>query len=758
MRQATITEKEKDLYFETGKLLITVDKQSGLLKSIEVKNRSKIDHISADGFIDIVLNGQEKRPLPRRMPYYVETELICRELKLDGYESCGTVAHPALKLYCSQGKWEVIWKLKADDELETVEIGFDLVNRTGQEQTVRKAVFHQTIQTPASDPGQTDVFLPGVQGSLPYYGLNDHAGKMWNFGEYSIGAAGLINRESDDVWLGWGLSFEERADQHVINHGTHIDFVQDFQFAGYVPDGGSLSFKGVYYMHADYEKLASERMQTWFKRHGVTPPDDRPDWLDTLVIFETHIGSAVFKDNYSYTPYEEVSELTADLDRISAMGFNAIQIMPKQPYPCYAVHDYFDLSISYGNKDELMTLVKEAHRLGIKVILDVLLHGVMDQQIIEKAEFEARTSGDTHRPELNQTVIDFAPYWKAGSPPVHDLVQKHPDWFVKDETGAITGIYTNAFDAANDEWQDYFLSALTFMIKELDIDGFRYDAPHWNSIPNWDRQIPYKAGQSAVGPISFFEKARTELRKLKEDLLFYTEPSTPLYRKNMDLNYNYDEHWIIQALMYDSSTITIGREKPSDKITAEEMSEWFDVRQRWLPENYRTAHHVDSHDSFWWYPPGKKWRREQFGIEETVLLTYLYLFIEGPFMMYVGGEHGIENELTKGIELKKTHPPFISGTCDFKGGTSSNPNIFLPVRKTRDHVTACIANCSSETQTVTISWKDSGLIEKQYPDGFHLKDLITGSLISDNLFNLTALDEKEWHLDPFQVIWLDFQL
>ncbi|WP_280771673.1 alpha-amylase family glycosyl hydrolase [Salipaludibacillus daqingensis] len=752
----TILEYDEMITFKTATMTLYFNKNSGSLTKLETLNGDSLIIETSTPFLRIHLNGEEHRPLPRRMPYYTNTTTIGDQLVADHFE-ISKEDENELQVVCSQDGFQVIWRIKVDVKKKIVSIGFDFVNQTGKEQIVRKAIINQTMFSPDFNRDRTSVFLPGVQGSLPYYNLSNHQHQVWPFGEYSIGAAGLIDGNSLKTWIGWSLSFKERVDQRVESERNQISLVNDYQFSGYLAEGESMTFSGAYYMFADEERQAANNLQHWFNEHHIKTPTDSPKWLEDLVIFETHIGTAVFKDNYSYTPYKTMKDLIDDLPRISSLGFTAIQVMPKQPYPCYAVHDYFDLSTSYGDKHALITLVSKAHDLGIRIILDVILHGVMDQYFIGKAEHQAKTSGDTHRLELNQTVIDFAPYWREGSPEIHDLVKQHPEWFVRDEEGEITGIYTNAFDAANEDWQNYFIKALKYMILELNIDGFRFDAPHWNSIPNWDRNIPYEAGESAVGPIKLFEKARKELRKIKGDLLFYTEPSTPLYRKNMDLNYNYDEHWLIQALLYDSASVVIGREKPSNKIFANEMAQWFDVRQRWLPNHSRTAHHVDSHDSFWWYPPGKKWRREQFGIPQTLLLSYIYLFIEGPFMMYIGGEEGIENDLKKGIQLKKSHPSLKEGLCDFIGGYSDNPTIFHPVRKTEESYTVCIANCSDQTEEVCISWSGADEINAFFPEGFYLKDLITDAYISDEKYTCQTFNQKKWKLNPFQVLWVDLK-
>src|SRR3712207_1592256 len=82
-------------------------------------------------------------------------------------------------------------------------------------------------------------------------------------------------------------------------------------------------------------------------------------------------------------------------------------------------------------------------------------------------------------------ILDFEPHWHGGSPPRHQLVDEHPEWFMRNSAQEIIGIYTNAFDVANPAWQEYFMRASEDLVRRLDIDGFRFDAPTYNDLPNW---------------------------------------------------------------------------------------------------------------------------------------------------------------------------------------------------------------------------------------------------------------------------------
>ena len=64
------------------------------------------------------------------------------------------------------------------------------------------------------------------------------------------------------------------------------------------------------------------------------------------------------------------------------LGFNTIQLMPQMPFPWYTVYHYDDLHGTYGgaSDEELKDFISTAKSLGLRVILDIVVHGVADAQ------------------------------------------------------------------------------------------------------------------------------------------------------------------------------------------------------------------------------------------------------------------------------------------------------------------------------------------------------------------------------------------
>ena len=421
-------------------------------------------------------------------------------------------------------------------------------------------------------------------------------------------------------------------------------------------------------------KEFQDLFQSWLDQSGITSPAAPPSWVKPAMIYEAQLGYSIFGRVNKYSPYPSATDLIADLDRIKSLGFSCIQLMPRQPYPSYNIHDYWDIDTSYGPKAEIKRLVDESHQRGIKVILDVLLHGVLDKESITSAAEGVRNGPykdridemtyDSFSSDVKDSsnyfiawsrhIIDFEDSWRDGSPTVSPLIAQHPEWFYRDAAGNVTGVYTKAFDARSSSWQEYFISAMIFLLEELDIDGYRFDAPTYNDFPNWADWASGRANASALACVGLFQKLRPKIKALKPDALMYTEPSGHLLRKSMDLNYNYDEQWLVTSLASPKARSIHGVR------SGKELASWMSDRDRFLPRGAMTAHHIDSHDTFWWPSWGIKWRREQFGLEMTQLLTCIFGSLPGPFMMFVGGEEGIETILPK-ISSFKDHDDYKNG-------------------------------------------------------------------------------------------------
>ncbi|PWU13395.1 MAG: alpha-amylase [Verrucomicrobia bacterium] len=215
-----------------------------------------------------------------------------------------------------------------------------------------------------------------------------------------------------------------------------------------------------------------------------------PAWLRDGVIYE------IFPRNFCSAG--NFNGITARLDELKNLGVNIIWLMPIHPMgekmrkgtigSPYSVRDYYGINPDYGTKEDFQRLVSEAHKRGLKVIIDLV---------------------------ANHTAWD-------------SVMMEHPEFYKHDASGKIIPPEKDWTDVAglnyeNPKLREYMITMLKYWIDpgSFDVDGFRCDV--------------------AFGvPTSFWEEARAELMKVKPDIMMLAEASKPdLLVKAFDCDYSW---------------------------------------------------------------------------------------------------------------------------------------------------------------------------------------------------------------------------
>ena len=163
---------------------------------------------------------------------------------------------------------------------------------------------------------------------------------------------------------------------------------------------------------------------------------------DTLYIYEAHVGMA--QEEGRVGTYREFADLT--LPRIQKAGYNTVQLMAIMEHPYYGsfgyqVSNFFAASSWFGKPEDLKYLVNTAHKMGIRVLLDV----VHSHAVKNTAE--------------GINMFDGTVYQFFHSGPKGD----HPAWGTK------------CFDYGKTGVLHFLLSNLKFWMEEYHFDGFRFD-------------------------------------------------------------------------------------------------------------------------------------------------------------------------------------------------------------------------------------------------------------------------------------------
>ncbi|MDQ1639178.1 MAG: hypothetical protein QOF62_2517 [Pyrinomonadaceae bacterium] len=222
------------------------------------------------------------------------------------------------------------------------------------------------------------------------------------------------------------------------------------------------------------------------------------EWVHDAVVYE------IFPRAFSQQG--DFDGITARLDDLKALGVNILWLMPIHPIgqekkkgtigSPYAVRDYYAINPDYGTKTDFHRLIKESHRRGMKVIIDIVAN---------------HTSWDS-------------------------VMMKHPEFYEHDAQGRITYPHdwsdVAELNYANPQLRRYMIDMLKYWIREFDLDGFRCDV-------------------AEEVPTDFWENARAELDQIKPDIVMLAEGHKPeLLIKAFDFDYSWPIHSALTDVLH----------------------------------------------------------------------------------------------------------------------------------------------------------------------------------------------------------------
>jgi glycosidase len=235
---------------------------------------------------------------------------------------------------------------------------------------------------------------------------------------------------------------------------------------------------------------------------GAARAQDRtpPPWAKNAVLYEVNVRQ--------YTPEGTFAAFERHLPRLRAMGVDALWFMPVQRIgklnrkgslgSYYSIADYRSINPEFGSAADFKALVADAHRRGMKVILDWV---------------------------PNHTAFD------------HVWTTQHPDWYLHRADGTIS----NAVDESGKEtdWTDVaqlnygnpqlraaMIGEMRWWLTDMKVDGFRCD---------------FAAGV----PLDFWVEARRELAKTKPDIFLLAEAESPGLGAAFDMTYGWELHHLL---------------------------------------------------------------------------------------------------------------------------------------------------------------------------------------------------------------------
>ena len=213
-----------------------------------------------------------------------------------------------------------------------------------------------------------------------------------------------------------------------------------------------------------------------------------PNWLRNGTIYE------IFPRDFSVAG--NLNGVTAQLDQLEKLGVTILWTMPIHPIgekfrkgefgSPYSIKDYYAVDPNYGTVEDYRRLVSEAHRRGMKVIMDLVAdHTAWDSVLMQHPEF--------YKHDARGNVISPVPEWT-------DVA---------------------ALNYGSPELCQYMTAMLKYWVQTCDVDGFRCDA-------------------AAMVPTAFWEQVRAALTQVKPGIIMLAEASKPeLLTNAFDLDYSW---------------------------------------------------------------------------------------------------------------------------------------------------------------------------------------------------------------------------
>ncbi|MBU6257865.1 MAG: DUF3459 domain-containing protein [Burkholderiales bacterium] len=357
------------------------------------------------------------------------------------------------------------------------------------------------------------------------------------------------------------------------------------------------------------------------------------------------------------------------LPRLAALGVGILWFMPIQPIGIshrkgrlgsyYSIRDYLAVNPDFGSLADFKRVVRRAHELGMHVILDWV---------------------------ANHTAWD------------HPWVTQHPDWYLKDARGGISGYVFHPDNGGPVEhWSDVvgldyrrselwpaMIGAMQWWLDEAGIDGFRCDAAH-------------------LVPTPFWEQARRRLER-RRPLFMLAEADQPeLHAHAFDMSYD----WDLQRRLVD---IAQGR---ADAATLRAW--WARTRTLYPPDAYR-MNFTTNHDQNSWNGSDAELYRSLPAFKAMAVLAAL---LPGMALVYDGQEAFLDRRLaffdrdpiawkryelagfyTRLLQLRRHHPALGNG--QYGGGLdiaeTDNDAVFAFTRTRGPRSVAVAVNLSPQPQ------------------------------------------------------------
>lgn len=186
-----------------------------------------------------------------------------------------------------------------------------------------------------------------------------------------------------------------------------------------------------------------------------------------------------------------------------------------------------------------------------------------------------------------KVIIDWVPNHSGRD---NAWVKNHPDWYKRDDSGKMFGPFdwtdVYEFDYSNPAMRAGMTDAMSFWLREADIDGFRCDV----------------AGRV---PVSFWDENRKALEAVKPGIFMLAEATEPeLLQNAFDMDYNWPMKDLFSAIAATSGQYTFkdaeGKMKTFPEAHAADILAQLDKEAAMYPADSYLMNMITNHDLNSW--------------------------------------------------------------------------------------------------------------------------------------------------------------
>ena len=502
-------------------------------------------------------------------------------------------------------------------------------------------------------PGENTVTLPGpffpktfVAPDTPYDSL-----KAKNITFHQAPDAGfglfLLSNKARKVTLGsWMSTSGEVAYSTAIEgNGRTLSCRHDDKRAYYLLPGMAVESD---VQHVELAESSAPIMAAYRQMATQTMPLDptTPAWVKKQVILEV------------YPQYYKggLPELASRLPFYKSVGFTMIYLMPHWEGG-YGPIDLFKVDARFGSPADLKAFVKTAHGRGLKVIFDMVIHG------------------------MNK---------------ISPLIQQRPELFVRNEAGELALHPTwksVTTDWANPAYQQYMVDLVLHDQREYGIDGYRVDAATYKGA-GWNPSVPYPAYRDGSAAPELMRAMLTALRRNNPEAVLLSEVFGPVFYSVC--NFAHDNQTEAVPLLLEK----MQRGAYSAAEYKGHMQAVYDM----LPTGANRVFYARNHDTSWFYRFGGYTPRFMafeavhafFGIPE--------IFAGDPkHLPAPDDEPQIYGTYKKLFALRNRLPELVEGEIQLDRVQCSNKQIFSGLRSLNGRSVLALISFSDQTETATVT-------------------------------------------------------